>query len=333
MSRTIGELTRVLTTQPDLASLQESLQSAIHLEWSTLPPYLCGLWSITDPTGPVYDLVNSVVLEEMLHLGLACNMLTTIGGTPSFTDAGSVPSYPGPLPGGVRPELTVYLAGLSMDYVNDVYMQIEYPEHPFALATAQTYPTIGAFYDALLSAFQTLQPTITGERQLTASFDVNDSTENLTAIQTMSDVAQAITLIKEQGEGTSQSPDAVDFGGELAHYYRFKEIYEGFTLIETSPGTWEYKGAPIPFPAVYPVAKVPAGGYPGVAQVQQFDQQYTALITGLQAAWANGDAGKLNDAIGVMFQLAPLAQTLMQTPLPGGGGNYAPDFQLIPGAR
>jgi hypothetical protein len=32
--------------------------------------------------GEVYDLINSVGLEEMLHMGFACNMLKEIGGTP-----------------------------------------------------------------------------------------------------------------------------------------------------------------------------------------------------------------------------------------------------------
>ena len=67
-----------------------------------------------------------------------------------------VPTYPGPLPGGVRPDLTVYLAGLSQESVG-MYMQIETPEDPVAFA-ADTFPTIGAFYDAILAAFQGLTP-------------------------------------------------------------------------------------------------------------------------------------------------------------------------------
>ena len=40
-------------------------------------------------------------------MGLACNMLTTIGGTPQINTPAAVPKYPGHLPGGVRPHLTV----------------------------------------------------------------------------------------------------------------------------------------------------------------------------------------------------------------------------------
>jgi hypothetical protein len=37
------------------------------------------MWSIQEQSGEVYDLVNSVVLAKMLHMGLACNMLRAIG--------------------------------------------------------------------------------------------------------------------------------------------------------------------------------------------------------------------------------------------------------------
>ncbi|NJP82759.1 hypothetical protein HCK01_36730, partial [Streptomyces sp. AA8] len=42
-------------------------------------------------------------------------MLTTIGGAPRMADAALVPKYPGPLPGGVRPELSVSLTGLTKE--------------------------------------------------------------------------------------------------------------------------------------------------------------------------------------------------------------------------
>ncbi|HWR48604.1 MAG TPA: ferritin-like domain-containing protein, partial [Pseudonocardiaceae bacterium] len=121
----------------DLSWLQESLQSAIELEFATLPTYLSGMWSIKNQSGEVYDLIKSVVLEEMFHLGLVCNMLKAIGGMPNIV----APTYPGHLPGGVLPDLDVYLGGLSPKAL-DMYMAIEEPEHPLALAETE-YPTIG----------------------------------------------------------------------------------------------------------------------------------------------------------------------------------------------
>jgi Ferritin-like len=84
-------------------------------------------------------------------------MLTTLGGTPQMNTQGVVPKYPGRLPGGVRPQLTVALIGLSKQIIADMYLQIEFPEKgPVAFALGETFPTIGAFYDALLVAVQKL---------------------------------------------------------------------------------------------------------------------------------------------------------------------------------
>jgi hypothetical protein len=64
--------------------LKQGLQAAIELELATLPPYLCGLWSIKSQDGPAFNLIESVALEEMLHMGLSCNMLVGIGGHRRF---------------------------------------------------------------------------------------------------------------------------------------------------------------------------------------------------------------------------------------------------------
>lgn len=329
MSKKIIQLMQVSEDARDISWLQESLQAAVELELSTLPPYLCGMWSIISQSGPVYDLVNSVAMEEMGHMGLACNMLTTIGGTPQIDT--SVPAYPGPLPGGVRPELTVYLAGLSPDYLLNVYMQIEYPEAgPVALALGETYPTIGAFYDAILAAFQQLPASdITGNNQITANLGANNL---VYPIQNINDAEKAISQIKEQGEGTSQSPLAVDFGDELAHYYKYAEIWHGNTLVQQSDGTWKYTGAAISFPQVYPMSPIPKGGYQNPSpQIQQalnaFNMQFKSVLDNLQAAWS-GHPSSLDDAINDMFGLQPLANALMQIPLPDGSGVYGPDFML-----
>jgi Ferritin-like len=328
-TRNIVELLQVEESARDISWLQESLQNAVELELATLPVYLTGLWSIQDPTTEAYTLVDSVIYEEMVHLGLTANMLKAIGGSPQF----NAPAYPGCLPGGVRPDLTVYLAGLTPETVA-MYMQIEMPEHPVALA-ADTFPTIGAFYDAIAAAFQTLSPPLSATGQQTAVLPVpnpgNGSPimEKVAPLTTLTAVEAAITLIKDQGEGTSTSPDAPEFGGELAHYYRFGEIYHGKRLIQVD-GQWEYAGDPVPFPTCYPVAQVPAEGYPGVQAVQDFDTHFTALLSDLTNAWkGDGSSQSLDQAIGEMFNLTKLAQPIVTTQLPSGEGNYGPDFKPV----
>jgi hypothetical protein len=340
MSDQIVELMKRPASQRDSHWLRKSLQAAVALELSTIPVYLCGLWSIqSDPSGKASGLIRSVVWEEMLHMGIACNLLTALGTAPQIVSGYRTEiKYPSKgLPGGVRPELDVYLAGLSKEYVEKVFMQIELPEHPLTLA-AETFPTIGAFYDAISRAFSTLNPTLSVTNQLTTSFD-DLGKLSLKAISTVEQAVAAIEEIKEQGEGTDtsteDSPYTQDYGNgaELSHYYKFSEIYNEATLIQQGgpKGPWVYQGTPVPFPQVYPMSPIPEGGYvnpPGNASaaLQTFDGLFFCLLAGLQTAWADGSNDELQQAINVMFLLQNAAQTLFTIELPDGSGVYGPDF-------
>ena len=74
-------------------SLQQHLQTAIELEHSTLPPYLCALYSLKDGSNKeARAVLQSVALEEMLHLTLAANVLNAVGGTPVLDSPRRMPS-------------------------------------------------------------------------------------------------------------------------------------------------------------------------------------------------------------------------------------------------
>jgi hypothetical protein len=314
---------RAPTSRHNVAWLKASLQTAIELELSTLPPYLTAMWSIVDANDQVYKLIHSIVLEEMLHFGLACNLLTTIGGTPQIASLETVPKYPGPLPGGVHPGLIVPLVGLTRRLVYEVFMEIEYPEcHPIALRGRFIDPTIGAFYTAIDAAFKANSGAIQGTRQLAGWEPVK-----IFPIKNLGDARRAIKTIQDQGEGTGKSPLAVPLK-ELAHYYKFAEIYYGKKLVKQKKH-WKYDGDPIPFPKVYPVAQVPAEGYPNFNKAVAFDKKYTELLELLQRAWAKGDDKSLGAAIEAMPPLGGLALELMQTPLESGGYNYGPAFRFL----
>src|SRR5690349_6992046 len=78
-------LVRLMTVPPengDAGGIEESLQAAIELEMSTIPPYLYAAWSIdvdSDPSN-VREVIAGIAREEMLHLGIACNLLAAVGG-------------------------------------------------------------------------------------------------------------------------------------------------------------------------------------------------------------------------------------------------------------
>ncbi|MGH3813205.1 MAG: ferritin-like domain-containing protein [Pseudonocardiaceae bacterium] len=327
----IVRLMQVSQDQRDLEWIKTSLQAAIALELSTIPPYLCGLWSIRNPAPgeqgeQAAQLIRSIVIDEMFHMGLASNMLSAIGGTPQIIAA--APAYPGPLPGGVRPQLTVYLSGLTKEYVREVFMEIEMPEDPLALAREEGPPTIGAFYEALSEAFRQVQPAISMNRQLSRGVGTN----NLAPVTDLADVEDSIDLIKEQGEGTSTSPEAPQAAGELAHYYKFGEIYYGRELRQVN-GRWEFTGDVVPFPDVYPMGVVPAGGWPNPdPEVQDllrtFNENYTSILQDLERAWAEGNEDALTSSIGTMFLLQGTADELLTIPLPSGDGSYGPEFRV-----
>ncbi|MEU1193444.1 ferritin-like protein [Streptomyces sp. NPDC005859] len=343
----IVELMQIPAEAHDEVWLKNALQQAVMLELATLPPYLCGLWSIEDPdqAPDVFAAIQEVVFDEMSHLGLVCNMLTTIGGVPRIADESVVPKYPGPLPGGVRPELSVSLTGLTREAL-DMYSQIERPDAP-AIESGEVHTSIGAFYTEILEAFRSQQGLIKGARQVTRNMSSHGKGNDVLALTSLDDVEAAVKIIKEQGEGTAVSPENPFPGkpGELAHFYCFREIFHGRKLIQVSedPRRFDFQGDKIPMPRTLPMATVPAGGWdqgrvPVPVEVKEllkeFNRRYTSLLRFLEGAWQADQPSEaaqlLNKSIGQMFQLQETAQQLMRIPLPDGSGkNYGPEFRYI----
>ena len=159
---TIPDLMSVKVPDRDLPWLKNSLQTAIALELSTIPPYLCAWWSIKDVDGDVAESIKTVWTEEMRHMGLACNLLAALdGGHPNLL---SVIDYPSHLPGDVHPGLIAKLQGLTYDSLH-LFMDIEKLDHEAhdqrKLSDGTPYPTIGRFYAAILEAFRHIKPTPT----------------------------------------------------------------------------------------------------------------------------------------------------------------------------
>ena len=259
--RTIQETINAGINSP--AEIEEALQTAIQLEFSTIPPYLCAEWSInTDPSN-VSSIVHGVVVQEMLHFGLACNMLTAIGGSPSIANASFVPNYPGPP------------------------------------------PTIGEFYDTISAGFQAVYPNGTFPNPVSHQVTTSVDDDQLIAVTNVADALNAISEIKDQGEGTSLTPDEANFDPkELAHYYAFSQVYFGKTLINVPGQGIQYSDPPITMPTVYSFSS-----QPGASQAQ-FSAAFTKLLTQLQACWTNGV--NIHTAIGTMFALQTAGSALIQ---------------------
>ncbi|HTR84705.1 MAG TPA: ferritin-like protein [Reyranella sp.] len=268
----------------DVPTLQAALQTALQLEFSTIPPYLCAQWSIAgsdsdddnsanDPSG-VADMIQDIVVQEMSHFALAGNMLAAIKGTPRVTDAGFVVGYPtNKLPGDIYQALAVDLQPLSTDQLK-VFMQIELPEFPPLELALQLVPpptTIGQFYTTLSAAFMAINPP----------FDANARQivyDEATAITNVQDAVAAIAKIKSEGEGTQTSPDQAS--GQPAHYYMFREILRGKAA----------DGSVIQMPKVLPFAPSSAQPDPSAA----FNATLRQLLASIQACWDSGAALSLS---------------------------------------
>jgi hypothetical protein len=284
-----------------LADLKDALQTAMQLEFSTIPPYLCAQWSINtdkDPSG-VSDRIQDIVVQEMYHFALAGNMLTAIGGVPDIANAAFIPSYPtNELPGGIHQALAVDLKPLTPEQVQ-VFMQIEYPEFtPVAFAKNKGPATIGDFYDTIAAGFTAVSPAI-----VAGAYAVEYG--EATPIKSIADAQAAISLIKAEGEGAPGNPNQPAQGSTTkAHYYVFKEILTQKSLVQDAAGKWSFTGAPVQFPTVFDFQPSTATPDPSLA----FNQALAQLLTGLQSCWTSGADLSLDD----MFKLQSVGTTLIQ---------------------
>jgi hypothetical protein len=294
-----------------LADLKAALQIAMQLEFSTIPPYLCAQWSINvdaDPSG-VGARIEGIVVEEMFHFALAGNMLTAVGGTPNIANAAFVPTYPtNVLPGGIPQKLAVDLQPLSQDQLQ-VFMQIEFPEFPpVARPLGPASATIGDFYNTIADGFTAINPAIISNAPFV---NMGEAVQ----IKSITDAFAAIDRIKSEGEGTPGSPDQPPANGkQFAHYYVFKEIFIGKTLVQEGGG-FSYTGPAIQFPVVLPFKQSSASPNPSIA----FNQTMSQLLIDLQTCWTSG--ADIN--IDAMFDLQTLGQNLIQQ-------GIRPEFKWVP---
>ena len=341
----IGELTAELTTakpgKHGEECLKRSVRAAIALEFATVPPYLTALWSIKDQRARVAGTLLDIAIEEMLHMGLACNMLVALGEHPALATGDFVPTYPGHLPGDVNPMLEVGLRWLTPAQVK-VFMDIEYPEGgPITLLSSRSFDTIGAFYAALLDAFERVNPCLDTTYQR--------GEWRLTKLATLANVRDAINLIRRQGEGShdDQSPleDPSDPKSGLAHFYQFRGVYFGAEYVHDPVShVWSHSGPPVVLPEVWPMADIPPGGYqpadvPDVgvrAKIADFNRAYSTMLRQLEAVWRDPNAplddGSASDPVVTMRELGPIAQGIIADVAharPDGRGTYGPCFRLI----
>jgi hypothetical protein len=171
----------------NIAQLHKLLRRALLIEHSTIPPYLTALYSIKDGTNiESVNIIRAVLVEEMLHMILAANVLNAVGGEPVVNEPRFIPSYPLDLTDVLQPNtddedsnvlkylseraesedsetdgdghtghVRVQILKFSMEAI-DTFVAIETPE-PTGPGAFGPITTIGQFYTLVIHGMEKLE--------------------------------------------------------------------------------------------------------------------------------------------------------------------------------
>lgn len=304
---TMTNLSQLAITDPHNWTPEElytNLQAAVDVELWTIPLYLTALYSVqglNSADQPAYPLaaklIESVVIEEMLHLQLACNICNALGYSPvinfpSYDEAEGIPFLKETVPPAYQP-YQVELGGLNLNQLK-LFCVIELPEPAGTpdWSTQTKYNSIGELYQALEIAITNLWDQLyVGDANNTkqqanftdylAKFNKGDGFSQL--VNTLDTALGAMEAIVGQGEGnsTGQIPDPdqppaggtdpSDFDPADSHFTKFNAVLD---MIVCGTGV----------PPVYPL--IPYPDKEQLAQqvnaLQQLNQGFTSFLGVLQ---------------------------------------------------
>lgn len=339
--------------QEQLAPLKEKLQKAVELEWATIPPYLTALYSIQPGKNTMAaSIIRSIAMEEMLHMLLAGNLLSSIGGSVRL-GRDNMPEYPLQLEfKGQKFKNRLFdisLAAFSKDTI-EIFLQIELPDGwnqgpiPFDHIEVPGY-TIGEFYRGIKKDLTDICQAFGEENVFTGKKSNQVSEEYFwkgggtpIVVTNLSEAEKAIDLIIEQGEGTSESAAVESFHffnmDEVPHYFRFNEIYCGQLYNKTDD------------PHKPPTGSVIEVDYNGVFPIKTnckssdllqfsdlnylnnlFNTNYSAMLSQLEQGFNGNPSAFYTAILNGMRKLSAIATNLMQLPIPNLGKNAAPSFE------
>lgn len=327
-----------------VASLREHLQVAMELEHATIPPYFTAWLTIKEGTNlEAAEIIRSVMLEEMLHLSLAANLLNAVGGKPKLTYPGFVPRYPHTLPHS-GDTFEVSIERFSKAALR-TFLKIERPEPKGAKPQPGHFTTIAQFYQAIDKAIDELCDRLGEKAVFTGKVDRQVrpvdyyGSGNLIIVTNRETAHAAVNEIIEQGEGSHESifdHDAQIIGDgeghEVAHYYRFNEVLLGrhYRQRDTVSSGPTGSKLDVDFDAVYPIRpNALASSYPAGSEIrhalENFRTGYFELLADLERAF-NGERSQFTAAIARMFALRQQGLALARTPSGDGKTNVGLDF-------
>lgn len=338
-----------------LDSIITRLQKAVILELSTIPPYLTALYSIIPGTNiEASKVIKGVALEEMLHMVLAANTLSALGGE-VIIGKKNTPVYKldllfKPLAGKGR-EIEVSLQPFG-EAALDTFLQIEMPEDLLVFGQAgfraTTVPgiTVGDFYLGIIEDIKKLHRLV-GKGIFSGNPDFQISEKyywgaggKTVSVTNIESAERAIAMIMDQGEGSiydTTPPRNFDIPETVPHYFRFKELSKKRRY---SPGSNRFDDPDGPEidvnDKVYPL-RVNAkhkdykdGVSPDVLYLSsRFNNKYTQMLLQIEEGF-RGNPDVFYSAIAdCMREMAAVARELVQIKL-NDNENAAPTFEWSP---
>ncbi|MFV2176041.1 ferritin-like protein [Actinomadura sp. LOL_016] len=318
--------------------LRTYLQAALEVEHLTIPVYMTGLYTIRSGTNrPAHFAIRSVVLEEMLHMTLAANLLNAVGGHPDAAHPEFVAEYPARLPFSSGTIPAIGLQHFSPDALR-TFLRIERPGSLLPDPDdASGWTSIRQFYDAIRRGLVALveehgpAEVFTGPAgNQVGPEDFYNSGGEAFAVTGLPSALKAIEVISDQGEGSDETIFTSDdriFGEQrqIAHYFRFNEIYTGreygpHDLPSTPPSgplldvTWD-DAHPIRGDSKVADYREFAGTSAVYREAVEFNACYARLLGYLHSAF-NGHPRHMALAVPTMLELRDRAHRMYRNPHP-----------------
>jgi hypothetical protein len=305
--------------------LYHHLQHAVDVEFWTIPLYLTALYSVKglkevrkENYPDAAKLIQSVVIQEMLHLEIICNICSTLGYSPCFhppqyDESSNIP-FIHPLKELLPSHLHGYVCrpGALNEETLKLFCAIELPHQRKHIAWAElkSYHSIADMYEALKAGIQHLWSTCyvgdaANSRQKNTFREYHNKggrSHGFSQVIVSIDAAlKGIDAIVEQGEGADSKHvhadfrppkmeegkefDAGWFRGELSHYHKFNMLrYHHRHLPEVYAESAE--------------AEAPD-------EQARLDTIYHSFLAELNKSFAAGGEGMTNEFWNTMFALGP----------------------------
>lgn len=216
----------------------------------------------------------------------------------------------------------------------------------FGRDSGPQYPSIGAFYEEIINGLYYLHKNgfdlFTGDesKQITREY-YYDGAGEIFKVTDLESAIKALRIIQFQGEG-SENRTIYNDEKKLCHYYCFQQLKLGrYYVIDEEEG--KYTDEPncptgdtftVDWDAVYPVKKnVKLSDYQEHPELydrgKDFGELYSCFLEQIECSF-NGSPEKLVPAVGEMFRLRDLANSLIRNPIPGdeGGCHAGPIYRL-----